>query len=95
MKSGKTENSMNFSYDLMPITVINIENIEGDLEWDVALPLVADFNPEQKSGSFNLTFTTQGRDYSYKARLTLLYGDKMHKYILEGTHYNSAIYLEY
>ncbi len=94
-ESGKTEKNMYFSYDLMPINVVDIENIEGDLDWDVSLPLVADFNTEQKSGSFNLTFTTQGRDNPYKSRLTLQYGDKLHKYILEGNRDNSVLYLEY
>lgn len=93
--TNKTEIHMNFRYDLLPIDVIDIENMEGNLDWDVSLPLKADFDIEQKSGSFSLKFTAQERYYSYKCRLTLQYGDKLYKYILEGRNYKTSIYLEF
>ncbi len=93
--TNETEIHMDFSYDLMPINIINIENLEGSLNWDVNLPLSTDYDQEQKSGSFSLKFTARGRNYTYKSRLTLQYGDKLRKYILEGNSYNRSIYLEY
>lgn len=87
--------SLGFYYDLMPINIINVEKISGNVEWEVDLPIPANYNPEQKRGSFELGLSSKKYLYDYKARLTIMYGDKLHKYILEGNRDNCIMYFEY
>ena len=79
----------------MPINIINIEKISGNVEWEVDLPVATNYNEEQKRGSFSLGLTSKKYLYDFKARLSIMYGDKLHKYIVEGNRDNSVLYLEY
>jgi len=87
--------SIDFNYDIMPINIINIEKISGNVEWEVDLPVATNYNEEQKRGSFSLGLTSKKYLYDFKARLSIMYGDKLHKYIVEGNRDNSVLYLEY
>jgi len=84
-----------FKYDLIPIKIINYEKISGNVELETKLPLAANFNVDENLGSFTLDLSCKKYAYNFKVRLSILYGEKVHKYILEGNRDECIMYLEY
>lgn len=79
-----TEVSIRFRNEMIPLNIIKIEKIEGNVELVLDLPMSNEFNHETNYGSFSLNLISPKRKYHFKALATLLYNDQSYEYVLNG-----------
>jgi hypothetical protein len=68
-------------FDVCPVRILDIEVLEGDVEWTSEMPLSARFSYSNAQGSFRIESSEKGSNQT-KSRIKLSYKGQEHNYII-------------
>jgi len=85
---GISTKILNLNFDLVPIEIISIENLEGNVKWKTDLPVKPQFDQRRLKGSFKLSIENPNKEF-FKSRMIVRYNDANHNYII--THSGGSI----
>jgi hypothetical protein len=83
----------NFVYDLFQIKVLDIEHLEGDVEWIEDLSTIqSSYNELTKIGYFSIPAHRINKKRPFKAKITVEYNGENHVYMFRGIGSNTELF---